>query len=102
MVNISLEQAAKAHGGEYTYSSTLSLTSALDVVGGQCHAPAFLPPGMTLYPLYRGLGGPKSRSGRVRKISLPPEFDPETVQSVTNSYTDCPIPAHLLTWRKHA
>jgi len=27
------------------YSSTFSLTSALDVVGGQLHAPAALPPG---------------------------------------------------------
>ena len=29
--------------GEYRYSSTLSLTSALDGVGGQRHAPAALP-----------------------------------------------------------
>ena len=40
------------------YSSTLSLTSALDAVGGQRHAPAALPPGKTRYPLYRRLGGP--------------------------------------------
>jgi hypothetical protein len=31
--------------GERRYSSTLSLTSALDGVGGQRHAPAALPPG---------------------------------------------------------
>ena len=30
---------------EYRYSSTLSLTSALDGVGGQRHAPATLPTG---------------------------------------------------------
>jgi hypothetical protein len=35
---------------EYRYSSTLSLTSALDGVGGQRHAPAALPPGKTRYP----------------------------------------------------
>jgi hypothetical protein len=40
-------------------------------VGGQHHAPAALPPGKTRYPLYRRLGGPKGRSGRVRKISPP-------------------------------
>jgi hypothetical protein len=40
-------------------------------VGGQRHAPAALPPGKTRYPLYRGLGGPQGRSGRVRKISPP-------------------------------
>ena len=28
-------------------------------VGGQCHAPAVLPPGKTRYPLYRRLGGPR-------------------------------------------
>jgi len=33
--------------GEYRYSSTLSLTSALDVVGGQRHVPAALAPGKT-------------------------------------------------------
>jgi hypothetical protein len=38
-------------------------------VGGQRHAPAALPPGTTRYPLYRRLGGPQNRSGRVRKIS---------------------------------
>jgi hypothetical protein len=31
--------------GELRYSSTLSLTSVLDGVGGQRHAPAALPPG---------------------------------------------------------
>jgi hypothetical protein len=40
-------------------------------VGGQHHAPAALPPGKTRYPLYRRLGGPQCRSGRVRKISPP-------------------------------
>jgi hypothetical protein len=38
-------------------------------LGGQCHAPAALPPGKTRYPLNRRLGGPQSRSGRMRKIS---------------------------------
>jgi hypothetical protein len=40
-------------------------------VGGQHHAPATLPPGKTRYPLYRRLGGPQGRSGRVRKIWPP-------------------------------
>ena len=62
------------------YSSTLPSTSALDGVGGQRHAPAALPPGKTRYPLYRKLGGPQGRSGRVRKISPPPRFDPRTAQ----------------------
>ena len=52
------------------YSSALPSTSALDG-GEQRHAPAALPPGKTRYPLYRILGGPQGRSGRVRKISPP-------------------------------
>ena len=57
-------------------------------VGGQLHAPANLPLGNTRYPLYRRLGGPQGRSGRVRKISPPPGFDPRTVQPVASRYTD--------------
>jgi len=45
-------------------------------VGGQRHAPASLPPGKTRYQLYRRLGGPQGRSGRVQNISSPPGFDP--------------------------
>ena len=37
--------------GEKMYNPTLSLTSALDGVGGQSHAPAALSPGKTWYPL---------------------------------------------------
>ena len=65
-----LELATKAKTGE-EYSSTLSLASVLEGAGGQRHALAALPPGKTRYPLYRRLGGPQGRSGRVRKISPP-------------------------------
>ena len=63
-------------------------------VGGQRHAPAALPPGKTRYIFYRRLGGPQGRSGRVRKISPPPVFDPRTVQPVTSRYTNCALQAH--------
>jgi hypothetical protein len=56
-------------------------------VRGQRHAPAALTPGKTRYPLYTRLGGPQGPSGRVRKISPPPGFDPRTVQPVANRYT---------------
>ena len=62
-------------------------------VGGQHHAPAALPPGMTRYPFYRSLGGPQGRPGRVRKISPPPGFDPRTIQLIASRYTDWAIPA---------
>jgi hypothetical protein len=40
----------------------LSLTSALDGVGSQRHAPAALPPGKDQYPFCGRLGGPQGRS----------------------------------------
>ena len=41
-------------------------------VGGKRYALAALPPGKeTWYTLYRRLGGPQGRSGRVRKIPPP-------------------------------
>jgi hypothetical protein len=54
-------------------------------VGGQRHAPA---------ALCRRLGGPQGRSGRVRKTSPPPGFDPRTVQAVASRFTDWVIQAH--------
>ena len=69
-VKITLERATKAQIGSRGIT-TLSLTSALDGVGGQSHAPAVLPSGRTRYPLYRRLGGLKDRPERMRKISSP-------------------------------
>jgi hypothetical protein len=62
-------------------------------VCGPRHAEAALPLGNTRYPLYRRLGGPQGRSGRKRKISPPPGFDPRTVQPVASRYTDYATPA---------
>ena len=64
-------------------------------MGGQCHAPAALFPVKNQYPLYRRLGEPQGRFGRVRKISLPPGFDPWTVQPVDSRYTNWAIPARI-------
>jgi hypothetical protein len=63
---------------------------------GQHHAPAGLLPGNTWYPLYRRLGGPQGRSGRVQKSRALPGFDPRTVQLVASRYTDWAIPAPIL------
>jgi len=79
--------------GEYRYRSALSLTSALDGSGWLTPRPScFTPWKENRYPLYRRLGGTQGRSGRVRKISPSPGFDPRTVQPVA----DRAIPA-----RKH-
>jgi len=61
---------------------------------GQRQAPAALPPGKIQNPFYRGLGGFQGRSGRVRKISPLPGFDPRTVHPVASRYTDWAIQAH--------
>jgi len=65
-------------------------------VSVQSHVPAALPSGNIQYTLYRRLGGPQGRSGQVRKISPPPEFDPRTVQPVASRYTDYAILVPLL------
>jgi len=57
-------------------------------LGGQRHAPADLPLEETRYPLYRRLSETEGRSGRVRKISPTPEFDPRTAQPVAIRYID--------------
>jgi hypothetical protein len=45
------------------------------------------------YALYKKPGGPQGRSGRVRKISLPTGFDPQTVQPAPSRYIEYAIPA---------
>ena len=65
------------------------MTTALEGGEGSASRPGrSLPPGKTRYPLYRRLGGPQGRSGQVRKISVPPGFDPRTIQPVVSRYTD--------------
>ena len=65
------------------------MTSALEGVRGQRHAPAApYPRGKNRYTLYKRLGGHHGRSGQVRKISPPPGFDPRTVQAVGSRCTD--------------
>ena len=75
---------------EQMYSSTLSLTLALDGGGWSMPRPGhFTHEKETQYPLHRRLDGPQGRSGRVRTISRPPQgFDPRTVQPVASRYTD--------------
>ena len=74
--------------GGVEVNPTLSLTSALDGMGGQRHAPAALPSAVTLYATYRRLGGAQGRSGRREEDSSIAGFDPRTVQPVASRYTD--------------
>jgi hypothetical protein len=66
--------------GEQRYSSTLSLTSALNGGGWLTPRPNRFTPGEeTRYPLCRRRGGSQGRCERVHKISPLPGFDPRTV-----------------------
>jgi hypothetical protein len=47
----------------------------------------FTPGNETRYPFHNRLGGLQGRSGRVRKISPPPEFDPRAAQPLASRYT---------------
>ena len=71
--------------GEQRYSFTLSFTSSLDgSVWSTPHLGRFTPGKETLCLLYRRLGGPQGRSGRVWKISPLAGFDPWTAQPVAS------------------
>ena len=64
------------------------MTTALEVSEWSVARPGrTLPPGKTRYPLYRRLGGPQGRCGRVEYLA-PPRFDPRTVQPVVSRYTE--------------
>jgi len=86
-----MQTSARGPEGKQRYCFTLSLVSAID--GGVNASPRPLYLGKEIRdPLYRRLGGPQGRSGRVHKISTPSEFDPRSVQSVVSRYTDWTIP----------
>jgi hypothetical protein len=83
----------------HTHTHTVFLSPrSLMGLGGQRHAPAALPPGMTRYPLYSRLGGPQGRSGRVRKISPPKWIRFPDRSAVPCRYTDHAISTPF-TWR---
>jgi hypothetical protein len=55
----------------------------------------FTPGKETWYPLYKRLDGAQGRSGRMRKISQPAGFYPQTVQPVASCYTYLAILANV-------
>ena len=70
------------------------MTTAIE--GGErslAHPGHTLSPGKTRYPLYRGLGRPRGRSGRAENLA-PPGFDPRTVPSRSQSLYRLSYPAH--------
>ena len=78
------------------YSSTLSLTSALDGVGGQRHAPAALSPGKDPVPILQEDGGAPEPvwMGEENRDSNPGP-------SVASRYTDYTIPAYVQFYKQN-
>jgi hypothetical protein len=86
------------------YSSTHSLTSALD--GGEWSASRpgrFAPQGKSpWYPLDRRLGGPQSRAGRggeEKNSRSPPRIEPKNPDSPARSPALCRLSYHGCSWR---
>jgi hypothetical protein len=92
-VKFDLEQTTKTQKGSRGIAVLFVEPRRYMGLGGQRHTSDALPPGKTRYPVFRKLGGFQKRSGQVRKISPPPEYDPRTVQPVANRYTDYAVPA---------
>jgi hypothetical protein len=75
--------------GEYRYSSTLSLTSALD--GGQwlTSRPGRFTPVRNPVPIIQDVGwAPGPVSTGAKNLASQPGFDPRSVQPVASRYTD--------------
>ena len=82
---------------EQMYSSTLSLTSALDSGGWLTPGAGRFTSGNDAVPIVKVAGWAPGlvRKGS-RRISPSLGFDPRTVQSVGSRYTDKAIPAHII------
>jgi len=80
---------------QYRYSSTFSLTSALDVGGWSTPRSGRFTPEKD--PVFIGTGGWTGRRAACTGLGNwpPPGFDPWTVKTVASCYTDCAIPAHI-------
>ena len=74
---------------EKRYSSTLSLTSALDEGGWSTPRPARFTPWKDQVPIvYEAGWAPGTVWKSTEKLAPPPGFDPRTVQPVATRFTD--------------
>ena len=62
---------------------------------GELHRLAALPPGKARYPLYKRLGGPQDRYGRVQKISPPPGFGEQIIPLFLNNFLKFSLPKYV-------
>ena len=90
-----LEPPTTAQRGKQRYSSTLTLTLALDGDGWSTPRFGHFTSGKERrYPFYGRPGGPRA-SLEGENFRPQPEFDPRTIHSVARLYTDSAIPARL-------
>ena len=69
------------------------MTSALDGVGGQHHAPAAFTPRKDPVPIVWEVGWAQGQVWTGAENLAPPGFDPRTFQPVASRYNDYAIPA---------
>jgi hypothetical protein len=82
---------------EQRYGSILSLMLVLD--GGRwskSRPRQFTHEKETSYPMYRRLGGHLGQSGWALNISLPLEFDSQTIQHIASFYTNYTVKTHYM------
>jgi hypothetical protein len=91
------------HGPRGGVEVTLYSFSTSALGGGGCSAPrpGHFTPGKDPVPIYRRLGGPQGRSGRVRKISPPPGIDPGPSSPLSLYRLSYPAQTNKYRWRKH-
>jgi hypothetical protein len=91
-IKFTLEQVTKDQKGNK--GITLSLTSALDGVGGQRYAPAALPPGKRPGThCFGGRAGPRAVWTGAENLASTGNPSPDR-PAVASRYTDWAIPAH--------
>jgi hypothetical protein len=91
-------QAVRPIGGVEVNSYSFMATALKGGEGTASRPGRFLPPWKIRYALYRRLGGPRGRSGQVRKISPPPGFDPLNRPARSQSLYRLRYPANLMTF----
>jgi len=82
--------------GEYRYSSTISLTSALDESRWSTSRPGRFTPWKDPVPIVQEAGWAQRPVWTGEEKLLRLEFHPRTVQPVTSRHTNCAIPAPSL------
>jgi len=88
----------KAQRGSYRYSSTLSLTLALDWGGWSTPRTGRFIPGKDLEPIVQEAEWASELVWTGDKTHPPPEFNPQTIQPIASPYTDYAIPASGVNW----